>query len=121
MRYIFLVTLNLPVILLAIANIVTLYKMNKISKLRFRTQLTIWILTLIVLIGSFPVYNHFAGAPIFDSHDLSLLDVIQTTAIVYLFYIANDLRRRLDKSEKIVRDLHQELSIRLSNTSNGKN
>lgn len=121
MRYALLVILNLPVIVLALANILTLYKMKKISKLRFRTQLSIWIIILIVLICSFPLYNYFTHTPLFDSHDLSLLDVVQTTAIVYLFYIANDLRRRLDKSEKIVRDLHQELSIKLSNISNGKN
>jgi len=114
MRYILLVLLNLPIILIALTNIVTQYKMNKITKQRFSRQLVIWLIILAVLIGSFPIYNYILGEPLFDSSKLSLLDVVQTTAIVYLFYIANDLRRRITQSEKIVRDLHQEISIKLS-------
>ena len=114
MRYVLLVLLNLPIILLALTNTVTQYKMNKITKRRFGRQLITWIIILVVLIGSFPIYNYFSGEPIFDSSKLSLLDVVQTTAIIYLFYIANDLRRRIARSEKTVRDLHQEVSIRLA-------
>jgi len=114
MRYILLVLLNLPIILVALTNIVTQYKMSKITKQRFNRQLIIWLIILAVLVGSFPIYNYILGEPIFDSSKLSLLDVVQTTAIVYLFYIANDLRRRITQSERIVRDLHQEISIKLS-------
>jgi len=121
MRYLTLVLLNLPVIILALANIVTQYKMNKITKHRFGYQILVWIIILIVIVSSFPVYNYIVGEPIFDSRELSLFDVVQTTAIVYLFYIVNDLRRRIEKNEKIVRDLHQELSIKLSRGGNGKN
>lgn len=114
MRYILLVLLNLPVILLAVTNLVTQYKMNKITKRRFKRQLALWLIILFVFIASFPTYNYISDKPIFDAHALSLFDVVQTTAIVYLFYIANDLRRKIEKNEKIVRDLHQELSIKLS-------
>ena len=119
MRYILLVLLNLPIILLALTNIVTQYKMDRITKRRFRRQLVTWLIILVALIGSFPIYNYILGEPIFDSSKLSLLDVVQTTAIVYLFYIANDLRRRIAQNEKTIRDLHQEISIRLSNKKNG--
>jgi hypothetical protein len=45
---------------------------------------------------------------------LSLFDIVQTTAIVLLFYIVNTQRQRIDQNERRVRDLHQELSIKLS-------
>jgi len=121
MRYLILILLNLPVILVALANVLTQYKMNRISKSRFRRQFFLWIVILVVLVASFPVYNLVVNGPLLDSHDLSLLDIVQTTAIVYLFYIANDLRRRLDKSDKTFRDLHQEISIKLSSKNNDKN
>ena len=114
MRYIALVLLNLPLILLALINIVTLYKMGRVERTRFRRQLILWMIILIVLIGSFPVYNWLSGKPLLDSSALSSFDIIQTTTIVYLIYIINDHRRKIERSEKTIRELHQELSIIIS-------
>ena len=114
MRYIILVLLNLPIILLALVNIVTQFKTKKITKIRFRHQIIIWVIILFVLSGSFPIYNYLAGKPLFDSSELSLFDVAQTTALVYVFYFINNLRRKNEQNEKTIRELHQELSIRTS-------
>lgn len=114
MRYLLLVLLNLPVILLAFLNFITRYKLGKISKERFRVQLLSWSILLIALIGSFPVYNHFAGNPVLDAKGLSMFDIVQTTAIILLFYIINNQRQKLESTERMLRDLHQELSIKLS-------
>ena len=114
MRYIILVLLNTPIILLALFNIVTQYKMRKVTIRRFRQQFILWLIVLILLICSFPFYNYSVGKPIFDSAELSLFDIAQTTAIILIFYVINSQRRKIERSEKIIRDLHQELSIRLS-------
>ena len=114
MRYFRLIILNIPVILVALVNIITQYKLNKVSQVRFRHQITIWMVLLVVLIGSFPIYNLLVGRPAFDSHELSLFDIVEVTAIVFLFYILNNQRQRIDQNEKRLRDLHQELSIKLS-------
>lgn len=114
MRYIVLVLLNVPIILLALVNIITQYKVKSVSTRRFRFQIFLWVVILIVLIGSFPFYNYTTGKPILDSSELSLFDIVQTTAIIYLFYIVNDHRRKIERSERITRDLHQEISIKLS-------
>jgi hypothetical protein len=114
MRYIILVLLNLPVILLALMNIVTQYKLGRISSARFRHQIILWVVILIVLIGSFPVYNLLSGSPVLDAKKLSAFDIVEVTAIIYLIYIVNDHRRKIEQSERLIRDLHQELSIKLS-------
>lgn len=115
MRYLILVLLNVPIILAALINIITQYKLRKVSTARFRHQLIIWMVIMVVLIGSFPLYNISIGRPPLDSSELSLFDILQTTAIILLFYIANNQRQRIDQNERRLRDLHQELSIRLSN------
>jgi hypothetical protein len=120
MRYLFLILLNLPVILLALFNILTQYKLKKVTKERFRFQLFLWIIILIVLIASFPVYNLLTGHPILDSRELGLFDIFQTTAIIGMFYILNRQRQKNEQHERMLRDLHQELSIKLSET-HGKN
>lgn len=114
MRYVVLVLLNLPIILLALVNILTQYKMHKVSKARFKHQLILWLIVLVVLICSFPTYNYSIGKPLLDSSELSAFDIVQTTALVFMFYIINRQRQQIEQSERMARDLHQELSIRLS-------
>lgn len=114
MRYIILVLLNLPIILLALLNIVTQYKLKKVSKARFRHQILLWVVLLIVLIGSFPAYNYLNDRPMLDASELSLFDMVQTTAIIYMIYAINNQRRKIENNERAFRDLHQELSVKLS-------
>lgn len=114
MRYVILVGLNLPIILLALVNVVTQYKLRRVSVSRFRHQLVLWLVLLLLLIGSYPVYNTIKGSAPFDSTGLSVFDILQTTAIIFLLYIANQQRQRNDQNEKRLRDLHQALSIKLS-------
>ena len=114
MRYIILILLNVPIIMLALVNIVTDYKLKKISINRFRNQIFLWILILIVVIGSFPVYNILVGRPPLDSSELSLFDIVQTTIIIFLLYAINSQRQRIDQGEMMMKKLHREISIRLS-------
>lgn len=114
MRYLILVLLNLPLVLLALVNILTLYKMHRISARRFSHQLLLWLVILVVLVSSFPLYNLSQHRRAFDSSELSSFDIVQTTAIVFLIYAANDQRRRIERLERTLRDLHQEVSIILS-------
>lgn len=114
MRYLALILLNLPIILLALINFVTRYKLSKVEKAKFRRQIIMWIVILIVLVGSFPIYNISTGKALFDSSELSLFDIVQTTVIILLFYIVNNQRQKIERNEKNFRDLHQELSIKLS-------
>lgn len=120
MRYSILVILNLPVILLALVNLVTRHKVGKINKTKFRKQILLWLVTMIVLVGSFPVYNLLSGHPLLDSHELSAFDIVQTTAIIALVYIVNNQRQKSEQTERYLRDFHQELSIKMSQVSNDK-
>jgi hypothetical protein len=114
MRYIILVLLNLPVIFIAFTNILTQYKIGKISKRKFKQQVVLWLAILIVLIGSFPLYNQLNGKYILDSSELSLFDIVQTTALIFLFYIVNRQRQKIEQVERTARELNQEISIRLA-------
>jgi len=117
MRYAILVVLSVPIVFLALMNIVTQYKTKKIQLARFRYQLIVWAVIFVVLVGSFPVYNIIKHKPILDSSELSLFDIVQTTTLVYVIYVMNDYRRRIEQGERAIRDLNQQLSIKLS----GKN
>jgi quinol-cytochrome oxidoreductase complex cytochrome b subunit len=115
MRYIVLLMLNVPIISVALLNLVTKYKMKKISKKRFNLQMLLWAVLLTILIFSFPIYNITAGKPPLDSHELSLFDIIQTTAVIFMVFVINNMRQKIESTERTLKELHQELSIRTSN------
>jgi len=115
MRYLLLLLLNLPVILLALMSIVMQYKMKRMPRERFRSQMILWSVALVVMVCSFPVYNLLIGKPLLDSAELSLFDIVEITVIVMLVYTLNNQRQKMERTEKTLRDLHQELSIKLSN------
>ncbi len=114
MRYLILILLNLPIILLAFVNLFTKYKIGQVPPRRFRSQLVLWSLMLIVLLASFPIYNLLAGNSVFSSNELSAFDIAQTTVIIGLIYMVFSQRQKGERIDRRLHDLHQELSIRQS-------
>ncbi len=114
MRYLMLIALNLPIILIAIINLMTKYKLGKIQKNRFRIRMLFWCSLLIIIVLSFPVYNILYNRLILDAVDLSLFDILQTTGIIFLLYVFINQRQKTEQNERYLRDLHQEMSILLS-------
>jgi hypothetical protein len=113
-RYLLLLLLNLPFVLLAILSAITQYKLKRSSKKRLFVQISIWLIVLAGLLLAESVYNWLFTNRLTMTEPLSLFDVIQITAIVIVFYIANRSHTKVEVLERRVQDLHQELSIRLS-------
>lgn len=113
-RYLVLLLLNLPFILLAILSILTQYKLGKISRRRFFTQLAIWVSIITGLALAEPIYSWLFSNNLTQTESLSLFDVVLFTGLVVSFYISNRNRVQIDNLTKRTQDLHQELSIRLS-------
>ena len=114
MRYLLLICLNLPINMIAIINLITNYKLGRIQKRRFVFRIILWTTLLTLIVLSFPVYNLLYDRPILDAVNLSLLDIFQTTGIVFLLYALINQRQKTEKNERFLRDLHQEISILLS-------
>jgi hypothetical protein len=85
--------------------------MKHSSKRRMTAQLIIWMTILLGLLVAQPLYEWLYSHELTQTEPLSLFDVIQITAIVVTFYIANRTRTKLENTERRLQDLHQELSI----------
>lgn len=120
MRYLILIALCTPFIAIALLNLITLYKLGKVSRRKFIRQLIFWSVMLVCLIGSYPLYNHLNDRPLLDSHELGLFDIVQTAVIIFMLYALNTARRKLDDTERRLRDFHQETSILLSEITHDK-
>lgn len=77
-------------------------------------QVLLWLIVVIGLALAQPIYEWLLSHKLTDTEPLSLFDVIQITAIVIVFYIANRTRTKLEMLERRLQDLHQELSIRFN-------
>lgn len=113
-RYLLLLLLNLPFVLMAILSAITQYKLNRSSRRRMVTQIVAWLIIIAGLALAQPIYEWLFSHNLTETDSLSLFDVIQITAIVIVFYVANRTRAKVEVLERRVQDLHQELSIRLS-------
>ena len=113
-RYLILLLLNTPFILAAILSQITQYKLGRSSKRRLYVQMILWLLILVGLISAESFYNWLFAHGFTQTDSLSLFDVVQITAIVVVFYIANRSRLKIEAVERRLQDLHQELSITLS-------
>lgn len=114
-RYLLLFLLNLPFVLAAILSAMTQYKVGRTSRRRMYVQVVIWSAILVGLATAESIYRYLFDNNLTQTEPLSLFDVIQITGIVITFYIANRSRARVEFLERRLNDLHQELSIKLSN------
>lgn len=113
-RYFILLILTLPFIIAGALTALTQYKLRHITRKRFIVQMTLWILIFLGLALAKTIYEALSSHGLTDTDSLSLFDVVQITAIVILFYIANRTRLKVESIEGRLERLHQELSIELS-------
>lgn len=119
-RYMILIILNAPLVVVGLLNSVAAYKLKRSGKRRFVFRVIFWLVVLAGLILIEPAYNFLFSNNLTQTEPLSLFDVIQITGIVFVFLIANQAYVRADLLEHRLEDLHKELSIRLSDNESKK-
>jgi hypothetical protein len=116
-RYLILLLLNTPFILGGIINALVSYKLSKMSRRRFLFQVSVALIVFICLASAKPIYEFLFSRNLTQTEPLSLFDVIQITGIIGLVFAVQRIRTKMETLERRVQDLHQELSIRLSDTA----
>lgn len=116
-RYLLLFLFTAPFIIASFISLLTQYKLGRIRRSRFLTWTIIWSVVFLGLLFAEPIYTWLFSQGLTQTDPLSLFDVVQITAIIILFYIVNRLRQKLDTTERRFKELHNELSIRLSKSS----
>ncbi|OGL34613.1 hypothetical protein A3F65_00755 [Candidatus Saccharibacteria bacterium RIFCSPHIGHO2_12_FULL_47_16b] len=119
-RYLLLVILNTPLIIAAMMNTVVGYKLGHMGRRRFFFGLSFWLLIFAALVFVKPIYSYLFSNNLTQTEPLSLFDVMQITGIIFTLFIANRAYGKVDVLERKVQDLHQELSIKLSEKNNKK-
>ena len=113
-RYLLLVILNLPFVIAGILNATVAFKLGRIGRKRLFFRIAAWVGILISLMFAEPIYAYLFSNNLTQTEPLSLFDVIQITGIIAVLFIANLAYNKVNTLEKRVQDLHQELSIIIS-------
>lgn len=113
-RYLLLVALNVPVLITALVITIASYKMGQIGKQRLIWRTAFWSAAIFAVVAAFPLYNYAQNRPVFSIHDISLLEIVLVTAVIYLTLITTRLAQKIKNLERTQRDLHQILSLKLS-------
>ena len=113
-RYLLLFLLNIPLVFAGILNATVSYKLGKTSNMKFTFQILIWLIVLAGLLFTHSIYSYLFSHRLTASEPLSLFDVILTTGLTVLTFGSMRTHQRLDSLEHRVQDLHQQLSIKLS-------
>ncbi len=113
-RYLLLFIINLPFIFMAILGAVTQYKLHRSTRQKMIARVSLWLIVAVALALTQPIYDWLFSHRLTQTEPLSLFDVVEITGIVLVFYIANRTRAKVEVLEKRLQDLHQELSIKLS-------
>jgi len=113
-RYLILVLLNLPLILAGLLGSLIDLKTHKISRGKYIFQTLLWLVILTGLSLAQPFYRYLYHHHLTRTDAMSLFDVVEITGIIYILFMANRSRIKTEVLERRLQDLHQELSIRLS-------
>jgi len=119
-RYLILFALNAPFIAAGLLGSLVEYKLKKISRQKYLVQTAAWIIILTGVGSAKTIYEYLFSNNLTQTEPLSLFDVIQITGIVAVIFMANRARVKIDNLERRVQDLHQELSIRMSEDPSNK-
>jgi len=106
--------LNTPLVLAGLSIALVDYKLDKTTNKKFAVQVIIWLIIFSGIASAKFIYEFLFSNHLTQTEPLSLFDVIEITGIIFVLFIANRSRIKLEALERRVQDLHQELSIQLS-------
>lgn len=113
-RYLILILLNSPLILAGLIGALVDFKTRGLSRNRFILNVIFWLFVLGALVAAQPIYVALYTNHLTTTSSMNLFEVIEFTAIIYLLFVISRIQSRLATSERRLQNLHQELSIRLS-------
>ena len=113
-RYLILVLLNTPFIVAGILSAIASFKLGNSSRRYLAIRVLFWLIIFAGLVFAEPLYRFLFSNQLTETEPLSLFDVIQITGIIVVLFIANQAYSRVDRLDRRVHDLHEQLAIRLT-------
>lgn len=116
-KYVLLIILNMPFVLLGLFKAYARLSANRISRLQFLIRTFFWVAIGLCIIFARSIYDFLQTHQLTDSQPLSLVDVVLATGVIFCIFLCVRLYSKVEMLDQRLTDLHQELSIRMSERS----
>jgi hypothetical protein len=113
-KYTLLILLNMPFVIFGLINAFILYRDSSLGRFSLFIRIVFWTLIALGLIFAQQVYNFLVRNDLTNSQPLSLADVVLVTGVNFCMFLSLRLYTRLEHTERRLTDLHEKLSIILS-------
>ena len=112
-KYLLLILINAPIVLLGIVRAITRYKTKpaRISKNKAVYEVLFWLSIGVALSFAQPIYNALVRYNLTDSTPMSLFDVAVLTLFVFALLLIVETNEELTSLKKTVSRLHEKLAI----------
>ncbi len=112
-KYLLLVLINAPIVLVGIIRAVTRYKTkpSRISKSKCITEVVFWLTIGVGLSFVEPIYNTLIQHNLTDSPPMSLFDVALLTLFVFALLLIVETNEELTALKRTVTRIHEKLAI----------
>ena len=113
-RFLVLVIINLPIVLIGIVGAITSYKTSRTSKKRCTTEVIGWIIVGIALVLVEPIYNLLIKSHLTSSDSMSIFDVILLTLILLCGLLIIRANEKIALINKKLSRIHEHIAIKES-------
>lgn len=113
-KYTLLIILNIPFVLFGLLKAYTMLKSGVLGRVGFGARLLFWAFVALGIVFAKQVYNFLQSNDLTDSQPMSLADVVLVTGVIFCLFLCMRLYSRLEAMERRATDLHQKLSIMVS-------
>ena len=112
-KYLLLVLINAPIVLIGVVRAITRYKTKpaRISRSKCITEVVFWLAIGVGLSFVEPLYNTLLRHNLTDSPPMSLFDVALLTLFVFALLLIVETNEEITALKKTVSRLHEKLAI----------
>lgn len=110
-KYVLLVLINVPLIMLGIISAITGYKTSRISRNRAMFQILMWLFIGLLLVAVQPFYDILVKSHLTDSPSLSVFDIVLLSAVLFCLLLVKRTNEKVDVLRKKVSRMHENIVI----------
>jgi len=114
-KYVLLVLINLPLLIIGVVSALTHYKTGRISKKRCMVEVAVWTCIGLGLVFVQPLYNTLIRHNLTDSQPMSLFDIVLLTLIIFCLMLIKNSNERLTQLHKKISRMHENMAITEAN------
>ena len=119
-KYVLLVLINIPLLIVGVVSALTHYKTKRISKRRMVVEVAFWVSIGVALFFAQPLYNALVEHNLTDSQPMSLFDIALLTIIIFCLLLIKSSNERITQLHKKISRMHENLAISSADEENHK-